>query len=355
MQDTTMISSLTLGLDLGDRKTKIAVLDVDGEIVEESTVTTNPQSFKAVFSRFRGAVAAMEVGSQSRWASDLLSQLGLVVYVANPRQLKLIYQSTDKDDRLDAQRLARLARFDPSLLKPVKHRGDETQCDLEILKARGVLVEVRTKLVNHVRGVLKSFGVSVKRCDPTAFAAQALDVIPDALLPGLVPLLDSLDDINAKIREFDKTIQNLCRSHYKVEIDTVCQVNGVGPITGLTYILTIGDPSRFRKSRDVGSYLGLRPRRADSGSSAPELRISKCGDPRLRSLLVQSAHYILGPFGKDCDLRKWGLGKAEGGKRAKKRAVVAVARKLSVLLHRLLLTGEIYDPFRQAASERIAS
>ena len=355
MEDTTVTTEFTLGLDLGDKKTKFAVLTRDGEIAEEGTISTKPSDFRRTFARFAGSVVAMEVGSQSRWSSQLLSELGLVVYVANPRQLKLIYASTDKDDRLDAQRLARLARFDHTLLSPVKHRDDERQSDLEVLKARGVLVEMRTKLVNHVRGVLKSFGLPVKRCDPTAFKAQAVELIPEGLLSGLEPLFGMLDEINIKIRDFDQRIKDLCRFKYKLEADIVCQVNGVGPITGLTYILMIGDASRFRKSRDVGPFFGLRPRRSESGDSAPELRITKAGDSRMRSLLVQSANYILGPFGKDCDLRRWGLKKAEGGKRAKRRAVVAVARKLAVLLHRLLRTGEVYEPFRQPLVEQKAS
>lgn len=344
-----MDTEFTLGLDLGDKRTRFAVLDSNGELVEEGAVQTSPQDFLRVFERFIGSVVALEVGSQSRWASELLIDLGLRVYIANPRQLSLIYKSTDKDDRLDAQRLARLARVDSALLHPVTHRSNDAQSDLQVIKARGVLVEMRTKMINHVRGVLKSFGVKMKSCDTPAFSDQVRGVIPENLKLGLLPLVEALDDINARISDFDKKIRCLCREKYRTEYEIVSQVNGVGLITGFTYILTLGDLSRFKKSRDVGPYLGLRPRRSESGDSTPELRITRAGDSRLRALMVQCAHYILGPFGKDCDLRRWGLRKAEGSKRAKKRAVIGVARKLSVLLHRLLTTGETYEPFRNGA------
>lgn len=214
-----------------------------------------------------------------------------------------------------------------------------------------MLVDARTKMINHVRSVLKIFGVKMKSCDTGAFASQVREVIPESLQSGLLPLVEMLEALTAKIREYNRVANDLCKTKYTVEAEVVRQVNGVGLITGLTYILTLGDISRFRKSRDVGPYLGLRPRRSESGDSVPELGISRAGDRRLRVLLVQSAQYILGPFGTDCELRRWGLRKAEGSKRAKKRAVIAVARKLSVLLHRLLTTGETYQPFRNQAPE----
>lgn len=343
-----LASEFTLGLDLGDTRTKFAVLDKDGNLFEEGVVITQPKNFRLVFPRFAGSVVAIEVGSQSRWVSKLLTELGLEVLVANPGQIPLIYGSVDKDDRTDAERLARVARFDRTLLAPITHREDELQYDLEILKARAVLVETKTKIVNHIRGILKGFGMKVKSCSTDAFSSQASDVIPEVLCPALKPLLSTLEELTTKIREYDKQIEGLCKGKYRTEADCVCQVNGVGPITALTFILTLGDHTRFRKSRDVGAYFGLRPRRSESGDYAPELRITRAGDRKVRSLLVQCAHYILGPFGKDSNLRRWGLKKAEGGKKAKKRAVIAVARKLAVLLHRLLTTGEVYEPLRGA-------
>lgn len=337
----------TLGLDLGDKQTRIAVLNTEGEPLEECAIQTSPEAFTRFFERFKGSVAALEVGPHSRWASQLLIDLGLRVYVANPRQLGLIYGSKDKDDRLDAERLARLARVDSKLLHPIIHRARDKQVDLQVVKARQLLVDTRTKLVNHVRGILKSYGLKMKKCTTSTFASQVKEIIPEELMPALEPVLEILEGLRVQIRSQDKAIEALVADKYQIECDALQQVDGVGPVTALTFVLTIDDPYRFKKSRDVGSYLGLRPRRSESGDSSPQLSISKAGDKRLRMLMVQCAHYILGPFGKESDLRVWGLRKAEvGGRRGKRRAVVAVARKLSVLMHRLWVTGEVYEPLR---------
>ena len=158
---------------------------------------------------------------------------------------------------------------------------------------------------------------------------------------------DKLDKWTTYIKEYDREIAELEKKYPQVA--RLQQISGVGPLISLTFVLTLDDHLRFRKSRPIGSYLGLRPRQRDSGESQPQLRITKAGDGYLRSLLIQGAHYILGKFGPDTDLKRGGLKlAARGGKNAKKRAVVAVARKLSVLLHRLWITGEAYEPLRNA-------
>ncbi len=164
------------------------------------------------------------------------------------------------------------------------------------------------------------------------------------LREALEPLLREVESLNEHIQEYDRRIAQLAKQDYP-EVELLQQVKGVGELIALTYILTIEDPHRFRKSRDMGCFLGLRPGRRNSGQSEPQMHISKEGDRYLRTLLVQGAHYILGPFGEDSDLRRWGLKLAErGGKNAKKRAIIAVARKLAVLLHRLWVSGEVYEP-----------
>jgi transposase len=158
-------------------------------------------------------------------------------------------------------------------------------------------------------------------------------------------------DLSGQIRNYDKQIETMAEQRYP-EVKILTQICGVGVLTALTYVLVLEDPHRFKKSRSVGAYLGLRPRLNQSGQSDRQLRITKAGDSLLRRLLVGSGQYILGPFGPDCDLRRWGLTlAARGGKNAKKRAVVAVARKLAVLLHRLWITGEAYEAFRVAHQE----
>ncbi len=347
-QGITTMPGLTIGIDLGDRYSHYCVLDKDGEVLEEGRLSTNPKAFQQ---RFGSAVAcriALEVGTHSPWVNQLLQEAGHEVLVANARKLRLIYQADSKHDRLDAQQLARVARMDPRLLSPIEHRSRRCRVDLAVLRARDGLVAARTRLINHVRGCLKSFGMRIKKCSTRSFEKQALPHIPKELRPALVPVLRMIQDLNLKIRAYDKRMLKIAQQGYP-ETEALRQVNGVGPVTALTFVLTLEDPRRFKSSRSVGAFLGLRPKKRQSGGSDPELRITKAGDRDLRRLLVQGAQYILGPFGTDSDLRRWGLALAgRGGKNTKKRAIVATARKLAVLLHRLWMTGEVYDPLRRA-------
>jgi transposase len=287
----------------------------------------------------------MEVGAHSRWASHLLNDLGHDVLVANARKLKAIYHNPRKGDRADAETLARLARLDPALLSPIHHRSPQAQSDLAVLRSRDAIIRSRTLLINHARSIVKSSGDRLPSCSADSFAPKVAPDIPETLHPALLPILDTIASLTKQIREYDRQIELLCQDQYP-ETKLLRKVSGVGPLTALGYILTLEEPRRFQRSRQVGPALGLVPKRDQSGDQDPQLRITKTGDPYLRRLVVGSAQYILGPFGPDCDLRRWGLKLAErGGKNAKKRAVVGVARKLAVLLHHLWKTGEIYDPF----------
>lgn len=344
-------STIFVGLDLGDKFSYITIIDQDAELIEETRLPTTNTSFKRKFSSLSPSKVAMEVGAQSRWVSDLLRKLGHDVLVANARKLKAIYANPRKDDRTDAETLARLARLDPNLLSPIHHRSPQAQADLAVLRSRDALVRSRTLLINHVRGIVKSFGDRLPSCSTNYFAKKAASDIPEPLQPALIPILDTIASLTQQIRAYDRQIEALCKSKYP-ETKLLRNVSGVGPLTSLAFVLTLEDPHRFPKSRDVGPAVGLVPKRDQSGGRDPQLRITKTGNSFLRRLLVSSAQYILGPFGPDCDLRKWGLRLAErGGKNAKKRAVVAVARKLAVLLHHLWKIGEVYDPFYHTQKE----
>jgi len=335
-------------MDLGDKWSQLYVLDnVTGEGVEEGRIRTTIPSLQRWFGRREEATVVLEVGTHSGWTSRLLTELGHEVLVADPRRVRALAGDEDKDDPLDAEFLARLGRMDPKLLKPIKHRSEETQADLALIRSRDSLVQARTQLINHVRGVVKTTGHRLPQCSTESFH-KLEEKIPELLRAALCPVMESIESLTQQIRNYDRLIKHKSEQQYP-ETQLLQEVGGVGPITALAYVLIIEDPSRFPKSRDVGSYLGLCRRRYKSGDSDPELRISKRGDALLRRLLVNCAHYILGPFGQDCDLRRWGLRYAAGGsKSAKKRAVVAVARKLSVLLHALWTTGEEYEPLRNA-------
>ena len=334
-ESTTNPTTLTIGIDLGDRKSHVCVLDADAQIIEESQLMTKPTSLRARFEGLAPTRIALEVGGHSAWVSELLKELGHEVLVANPRKLRMIFQNDSKNDRLDAEQLARVARLDPRLLYPINHRDRSARADLSVMRARDALVSTRTRLVNHIHGVLKSFGYRVNKYAARGFHRQVAGQIPEELQPALQPLLDTLAALAQRILEFEGEIRRLSSKAYP-ETALLTQVSGVGPITALRYVLTIEDPRRIERSRNVGAYLGLRPRQRQSGQGDPELRITKAGDRELRTLLVQCAQYILGPFGKDSDLRRWGLKLASrGAATAKKKAVIALARKLAVLLHRL--------------------
>jgi transposase len=343
---------LTVGLDLGDRSSRYCILDEAGEKVSEDKLPTSKPGLNGVFGKMAASRIALEVGTHSPWVSRHLAALGHEVIVANPRKVKPIAQSVKKNDRMDAEQLARLARVDPKLLSPIQHRGPEAQADLAVIRARAALVDVRTELINTARGLAKPMGERLKKCDADYVSEALADGLSEATQNAVRPLLKSVEEINKQIDAYDRKIQEIEKRYPETML--LKQVHGVGTLIALTYILTLEDAQRFTRSRDVGPYLGLTRKLRDSGDSEPELGISKAGDGLLRRLLVQGAHCILREGSPDSDLKAWGTAKLQqqgerkkGGKKRKKKAVVAVARKLAVLLHRLWVTGEVYDPHYQ--------
>ena len=339
---------LTIGLDLGDRFSHYCILNEAGEVVAERKVPTTRKGMEEAFRRMPRSRVAMETGTHSPWVSRVLAALGHEVIVAHAQKVRLIAKSRRKDDRLDARTLARLARIDPELLSPVQHRSAQAQLHLAEIRARAALVSSRTALVNAARGLVKSYGERLRKCHTQQVRREITGELSPELREALEPLLREVESLNERIQEYDRRIATMAKEKYP-ETALLKQVKGVGDLIATTYVLTIEDPQRFRKSRDAGCFVGLQPGRRNSGESEPQMRISKEGDEYLRTLLVQGAHYILGPFGEDSDLRRWGMKLAQrGGKNAKKRAVVAVARKLAVLLHRLWVSGEVYEPLRNS-------
>lgn len=348
----TAVKNLTIGLDLGDRRHHACVLDAAGEIVAEEVIVNTREVVTAWLARYPRATVVMETGTHSPWISRLATAQGHPVIVANARKLRAISQSHTKNDAADAQMLARLGRADPQLLSPVRHRSEETQRALVRLKVREALVRSRVNLVNSVRFLLKSLGVFVvSSIKAMAFAKKVrLQLAPaDAAL--VEPLLAAIEAINAQVKALDAELEALACERYPVT-QRLRQIPGVGPITALCFVLTLEAPDHFGTARAVGPYLGLVPRRDQSGQTDKQLGITKAGHVQLRCLLVNCAHYILGPFGPPCALRTAGERiAARGGKSAKKRAVIAVARKLAVTLLALWKTQTDYhaQPLAQAA------
>jgi len=341
---------VTAGLDIGDKYSYLCLIDQEsGQVIEEGRLRTTPEAFRRRFASEQPPMRiAIEAGTHSPWASRVLEGCGHEMLVANARKLRLIYSNKRKTDEVDAENLARLARLDPKLLYPLKHRGEESQAHMAIIRSRQALVDCRTQLVNHVRGAVKSFGARLPKCPARSFHKRATEHIPEALWPALGPVLETIGSLTERIRDYERKLEAVSGEHYP-ETKLLRQVEGIGTLTALTFVLTLEDPHRFERSRSVGAYLGLVPASDRSGERDPQKRISKEGDEMLRKLLVSGAHYVLGPFGSDSDLRRHGEKiAARGGKNSKKRAVVAVARKLAVLLHSLWISREVYEPLRNA-------
>jgi transposase len=348
------LDRLTVGVDLGDQWSHYCILGLEGETLAEGQLRTTQQNIAEFFQALNAARAVFEVGTHSAWVQEVICGCGHEVLVANPRLMEGSKRRKRKNDRIDANKLARLGRVDPQSLHPMRHRSKEVRQDLVVLRARDALVAVRTELINATRGLVKSMGARLPKCSSPSFAQKVEAAVPVEIREALLPLVRMTAALSDCIQGYDEKIEKLGREKYG-HTALLRQVKGVGPITALAYVLTLENPQRFVKSRDVGPYLGLVPKQEDSGESQPQLGISKTGDTMVRKLLVGSAQYILGPFGPDTDLRRYGLRLCErGGKNAKKRAAVAVARKLAVLLHCLWVSGEVYEPLRQGMSPTIA-
>jgi transposase len=347
--------SITIGIDLGDRFSHYCMVNREGDEVERGRMPTTEAALRRHFEGEPRMRVAVECGTHSAWISRLLEQLGHQVLVANTRKLRAITSSESKNDGNDAEKLARFAACDPRLLSPIRHRSGERQRDLDLVHSRGTLVRARTMIVNSLRGLVKSAGGRLPACSTASFRSRAQASVPATLTAAATPLLEQVEALNRNIAEMDRTIEQLAARYPEIEL--LRSAPGVGPVVAATYVLTLDSKDKVRHSRQAGAFLGLRPRQSQSGDSDPQNRIAKTGNVYLRSLLVQAAHYVLGRFGPDSELRRWGLKlAASGGKRGKKRAIVAVARKLAVILHRMWQTGDRWQAFPQAAgkSARIA-
>lgn len=348
----TKFSESVIGVDLGDRMHSICVLDQAGNVLEESTIPNTRDSLDKLAQNYPASMVALEVGTHSPWISRHLQEAGMEVIVANARKVRAIHQNQRKCDRADAAMLARLARVDPELLHPVQHGSEAVQRELVSLKLRANLVRQRTSIITGIRGCLKSIGHRIPGCSAACFPRKAREAMSgdQAALASIEPALQALDSMNLQIAEYDARIREAATLRHPQAL-VFQQLEGLGPITSLAFTLIVEDPWRFEKTRDVGPWLGLVPGRDQSGKIDKELGITKCGNVMLRTLLVQCAQYILGHFGPDCELRRHGLKLvARGGKAAKRKATVAVARKLAVMMIAMWKNGTDYNPEHSQAA-----
>lgn len=352
--------SLVIGIDLGDRSSTYTVRSRNAqEILLRGSMATEATGVASEFQKFAAQTFILETGTHARWMGLLLETMGHEVVVANARKLKLISENNTKSDKVDPDLLSSLGCMNPEWLHPVYQRSQGAHNDLTVVKAREVLIKTRTEMINFVRGTVKAYGCRIRTCDSGHFVEAAKAEVPKAMQPAVSGMLTALEVMNEEIHKYDDQIKDLGETKYQEQTRWLLQVNGVGPITALTYVLTIEDAGRFESSRDVGPYLGLVPSKKQSGNRDPQLGISKAGDELLRKLLVNCAHHILGYRGEDSDLRRWGLKLVEAGMKAGKqgarsRAAAAVARKLAVLLHALWVKKSKYEPLRNVQTEKEA-
>ena len=317
--------------------------------METSRVGTSVKALERFFGRDRLRVV-MEAGGSSPWVSRLLESLGHEVVVCSPRRVRLIAESKLKNDRIDAEVLARLVRLDPEFLKPIRHRSEQAQLLRSNLKVRSAMVEARTKWINTIRGLLRGFGYKVSGKAPHTFV-QRVDrmKLPGELRAVIEPLLEQLDLLTGEIERRNEQLEEMVKD--LPEVGHLREIPGVGPVVATYFVLTIDDPDRFRNSRDVASFFGLRPSMRESASVTHFGRITREGDPEMRRLLVQAAHGCLRTRA-DSELKNWALALAE--RRGKGKAVVALARKLAVLMHHLWVTGEVYQAFPNTEDSQAA-
>ena len=333
-----------IGIDLGDKKHIAVLFDENGKESKPFSIPNTREGLNKTLTKHPGCTVVMEAGTHSPWISRLVESCGCKAHVGQPRKLRAIWDADDKSDERDARMLGRLYRFDPNMVPPVFHRGERAQVDLALIKSRNQLKESRQSLVNYARCTVKSFGERLSSCGSVSFATKTWDEVPEALHSALEGVYASIRTLTEQIKEMESKIHWMCREDYQ-ETQWLMQVCGVGPITALSFVLVLEDPGRFAKSREVGCFLGLTPRRDQSGETDKQLRITKSGDKMLRCLLVNCATYILRDASPDCDLKRFGQRLGErGGKRGHKCAKVAVARKLAVMLHRLWKDQAAYDP-----------
>ena len=336
-----------IGMDMGDKNHKAIGLSEDGEIVDRAEVVCAPKDVREYLKRHPGALLAIETGTHCRWVSSLGLELGHEVLVGNARKLRVIWDSSRKNDWNDAEKLAKVARMDRTMFAPVRLRGDGDQGLMRLVKSRDLLVKSRTGIVNQIRGFCKSEGFRLPKCSAESFARREHEV-PPAVRAVTKPLFAMLRELARKIGVYDKMIAEGVKRLRGEDAALLDTITGVGPVTSAAFLAAVGDVSTFGSARDAGPYFGLVPRQDQSGKTDKQLRISKEGNGIVRRLLVTAANHIMGPFGKDSDLRRHGMRiAARGGKNARKRARVAVARKLAVTMLAILKNRSAYRPLAE--------
>lgn len=334
-----------LGIDVHSKYSEVCGLSEDGEVTVRCRIPTTETGLKRFFGKRERSKVTLESGPVTPWVYRLLCELGHEVTVVNPRRVRLIAESTLKTDSIDAEVLARLSRLDLGFLRPVYQRTREAQELRTRLRVRTSLVKARTSLINAVRGTLRAQGYRVPSCPADSFVARFATMrLPASLAEVLEPMVTTIGELTERIQGLKAKL--VAESSSDELVQRLQTVPGVGPLVSLAYVGWMDRPDRFRESRDVGASLGLRPSLRSSGGHEIRGRITREGDTEMRRLLVQAAHAAL-QCHKDSSLKRWAESLVE--RLGKGKAVVALARKIAVLLHHLWVTGESFRAFPQAA------
>jgi transposase len=343
-----------IGMDVGGERSQVCAVNEAGQVVWEREIRTVRREVERAFRGHPKSRVCLEVGGSSAWISRLLKEMGHEVVACNPRRLRLIAESTLKCDRLDAEVLARLARLsglDGKLVPGVYQRSEATQFVRSFLKVRRALVRNRTSAANAARGLSRSLGHVLPSVKPERLTQRVQKAtLPEAVTSMVGPLLVTVEQLSEQIAVLDEQVAMLGAKNPVVK--RLQTIDGIGPLTSLAFVSCIEDPTRFGRSRDVGAYLGLRPVLRQSGGQRHQGAITKEGDPELRALLVQAAHALMHAK-RASDLKTWARGLAK--RVGKKKAIIALARKLAVLMHRLWVRNESFEPQRANQAKETAA
>ena len=352
--------STTIGVDVSDKTSKICVMTKlpggERKIVVETTCATTKAGFEEAFSKFdRSWPVIFETGTHCRWMDKCFRGLGFKDIVANPGKIPSITKSNKKNDRNDARELARLAIADPGMLHPVFLKDEIYQQMLNLHGGRNILISQRTQLTNHIRGIAKSYGHRIEKVSTESFHKLNHSAWPKELEQVVWPLMGMIKMINLKIKAYDKLIERLAeKPEFKWMVERAQVVYGIG-IIGSTVIVALigGRPDRFTHARDIGPYFGMTPKQDQSGEDDKQLRITRAGADIARKTLVECAGVVLMANAPDTDLKLKGLRIGmRGGKIAKKKAKIAVARCLATTVLALLKhREEEYVPLSKEGEE----
>jgi transposase len=336
------------GIDVSLECSSVCLVDVSGKILREAKVASEPEALIAWF-RSLGLVPeriGLEAGPLSQWLYAALRDAGFAVELLETRHVRDAFKAMPvKSDRNDARGIAQLLRL--GWFRPVHCKSIAAQEARAILTARKLLQSKLHDVENSLRGVLRGFGLKVGKTSERTFAERILELV--AGHPGLEVVAQAMLQVHAVLRrEFnslDKQVQKLARSHPQASLlmTTPC----VGPIVALTYAAAVDDPKRFRSSKATGAHFGLTPKKYQSGETDYTGRISKIGDASVREALYQAAHVMLTKPVKNCAaLKSWAMRIAR--RAGMRKAKVALARKLAVILHRMLADATPFNPMVKA-------